>query len=376
MATPNIASIAQHRGLSDPVSGLEAIIVLQQSQRWTAPSPYAVFGEQDSNYSQVVAAFRSSRKCISTAVYVATIKNCLVSPKGLVFTETGQLIYETVFPWQLENLTDQFSSDLGHLDAHLPASDQVDNLDIAIHCREGGEVGYFHFINSILPRISVSRRLHFLTPVPILVNKSKSFAKELLEKLNVKSDDGTYSWKRVKKLYLISPFTFQGDHFTRPPFGSSLLKELFAEILVDAKPKRKIYLDRGDVTVRRIVNEEEILRSLEKEGFERITIGDMSMEQQINLFKETKYLVSPHGAGLSNLIFMPSSSKVLEIVSPERLWPTFRMLAARHNIDYGAIIGSYAVSEDTARKGQGNEDFFCQLPMVMAGIKEMFASDI
>ncbi len=38
-------------------------------------------------------------------------------------------------------------------------------------------------------------------------------------------------------------------------------------------------------------------------------------EEQINIFSKTKYLVSPHGAGLTNIFFMPKNSVILELAT-------------------------------------------------------------
>lgn len=48
-------------------------------------------------------------------------------------------------------------------------------------------------------------------------------------------------------------------------------------------------------------------------GFETVYAEDLSFDEQRNLFFETKILVTPHGAGLTNVLFMQPGTKVLEL---------------------------------------------------------------
>jgi hypothetical protein len=49
-----------------------------------------------------------------------------------------------------------------------------------------------------------------------------------------------------------------------------------------------------------------------------------------------------HGAGLSNVAFMRKGTAVLEILSPDRLWPTYRGVAARSDVRYFPYVGARA----------------------------------
>ena len=76
------------------------------------------------------------------------------------------------------------------------------------------------------------------------------------------------------------------------------------------------------------------------------------------LFAETSVLVSVHGAGLSNMIFMAPGSTVVELISPDRLWPTYRSMADRLGLKYIAIVGDRVpLSEGETYEGDwGNRD--------------------
>ena len=52
---------------------------------------------------------------------------------------------------------------------------------------------------------------------------------------------------------------------------------------------------------------------LRKFGFETVCAEDLSFEQQVQLCSRARYVVSNHGAGLTNVLFMKSAGSVLEL---------------------------------------------------------------
>jgi capsular polysaccharide biosynthesis protein len=300
-----------------------------------------------------------------------------VSPQGVIFRADGSLVYESVAPWQIENFMAQFGQSVerhadGGFKPRLPAPGALTRVSLAVHAREGGETGYFHFINSILPRLGLLKRMTSLDRPEILVSQRQPFARDLLQALGIGCSELTSCWLCVDTLVYLSPFTFQGDHFTRPRFGSQLIRELLQPIMPRAEGRRRIYLSRRDAPVRRLANEGDMDPVLKEFGFETIAIERMPIRDQMQLFAEASHLLSVHGAGLSNMVFMPESSTVTEIVSPSRLWPTFRMLAARHDRRYHAVIGTSVASADTLIRGEGNEDFCCDPQMLRMSLRQVY----
>jgi hypothetical protein len=46
-----------------------------------------------------------------------------------------------------------------------------------------------------------------------------------------------------------------------------------------------------------------------------LTSGELTVTQQMEIFARSELVVAPHGAGLTNMIFMPDNGKVLEIMN-------------------------------------------------------------
>ena len=77
----------------------------------------------------------------------------------------------------------------------------------------------------------------------------------------------------------------------------------------------KIYISREKSRSRFVENEKEVVAMLESYGFKKILAESLSYEQQEQIMSKAKYLVSSHGAGLTNMLFMEKGSYVLELAN-------------------------------------------------------------
>lgn len=93
-------------------------------------------------------------------------------------------------------------------------------------------------------------------------------------------------------------------------------------------PRRKVFISRANAARRRLVNEDEIWTLLDQAGFERVVMEDLSFEAQVALMQETAVLLAPHGAGLTNMLFCPPGSAVVEIADLGFPNPNFYAMAS------------------------------------------------
>jgi capsular polysaccharide biosynthesis protein len=153
-------------------------------------------------------------------------------------------------------------------------------------------------------------------------------------------------------MYFPAPMVMRGNFWRRPPQIMRFFDDVRGKVegrQVEDGPM--IYIGRGDAPVRRLVNEDEVVRSLAPLGFQKVLLTGMSIEEQVALFAQARAIVAPHGAGLANIAFCRPGTAVVEIVSPDRLWSTYRAIAARRGLDYGFALGDQS---DSALK---NGDF-------------------
>lgn len=76
---------------------------------------------------------------------------------------------------------------------------------------------------------------------------------------------------------------------------------------------RRIFISRSCAERRKIINEQDLLDVLQANSFELIVAEKISFSEQCHLFSNAAAIVGLHGAGLTNMIFMPTGGKVVEI---------------------------------------------------------------
>ncbi|RYZ63453.1 MAG: glycosyltransferase family 61 protein, partial [Proteobacteria bacterium] len=144
--------------------------------------------------------------------------------------------------------------------------------------------------------------------------------------------------------------------FHRPPEAANLIRLLTDSVGEKGTAKRRIFISRSDAKIRQLLNEEEVMASLKPFGFESIVLTGMSLTEQIQVFRGAELVVGPHGAGLANVVFMQPGASVVEIISPARIWPTFKCIADRGQLNYATIAADSYSIEQTESRGEGNED--------------------
>lgn len=75
----------------------------------------------------------------------------------------------------------------------------------------------------------------------------------------------------------------------------------------------KVYITRKNNEIRKVVNEPEIEHFLKEKGFVTVDLDNLTVADQIKLFKDVKVIVSPHGAGLANMIYS-TDLKIIELI--------------------------------------------------------------
>ena len=96
------------------------------------------------------------------------------------------------------------------------------------------------------------------------------------------------------------------------------VKNLYKDIwsIVKKDNKKFIYISRRNASSRKILNEDELIPQIKKMGFSTYVLEEITFIDQIKLFASATFIVAPHGAGLSNIIFSDNPT-IIEINSPK-----------------------------------------------------------
>nr|MBT6354933.1 glycosyltransferase family 61 protein [Pelagibacteraceae bacterium] len=72
---------------------------------------------------------------------------------------------------------------------------------------------------------------------------------------------------------------------------------------------------RGNTISRKVLNESDLIKILQKYNYDIIDCATLSIEEQIKQFSEAKNIIIPNGAAITNLLFVPDAINVIEIRS-------------------------------------------------------------
>jgi len=210
--------------------------------------------------------------------------------------------------------------------------------------------GYFHWVTETLPRLwwLKDQLIHFELLLPAFAQRF-SYMEEslaLFPDLAVRTIDSRTRW-RLEEALLV-PAVAPGGNY-RP----LLVKELgdaWRRKVPAKAPFRKLYISRSRAARRRITKEAEVIKVLEARGFETVHLEGRTFSDQVQLLAETSHLLSNHGAGLTNMLFMLPGTKVTEIrLRGDCHNNCYFSLARALDLDYDYRLGDPADSRGAHR---------------------------
>lgn len=102
---------------------------------------------------------------------------------------------------------------------------------------------------------------------------------------------------------------------------------------------KRIYVSRGNAKRRKVLNESQVILLLKQYGFETVAMDDKTLQDQIHLFANAEAIVAPHGAALTNLLFIRPGTKVIELIPDGYVNNCFYALANYGNAEYYYLQG-------------------------------------
>ncbi|EAZ81321.1 glycosyltransferase family 61 protein [Algoriphagus machipongonensis] len=180
-----------------------------------------------------------------------------------------------------------------------------------IWVKDEWSANYFHWMTDCLPRLWLG--LNTGLSDRVILHDSYRHLPYVSQSLELLGIQPTYYQSQeniwVKNLVL----TPRTSSF--PNFHEDLTKMTRERLSVSPKstPSRLIYISRKYANKRKTHNEIDVELLMIRHGFEVIYTEKMSLKEQIDLMSETKILVSLHGAALTNMLFLPEGSKVVEL---------------------------------------------------------------
>jgi capsular polysaccharide biosynthesis protein len=208
-------------------------------------------------------------------------------------------------------------------------------IDKAVWIGNNWSDGYFHWMTDAVYQL-VSNLEACRKHGPILLNPifEADYIKESLELLGVSFIEIPKRPILVRNLLFAEKREAWGNYI--PDVLKCMQQEFVHQAGSVSSGKGRYYLKRAGAIRRRLTNEDEIETVLLRYGVKAIEAEKLSFVTQVRIFSETELLVALHGAGLTNILFMPEGSNVMEIRNKyDRINNCYFSLAAAMGVGYG-----------------------------------------
>lgn len=249
--------------------------------------------------------------------FVVCLKNGVVINEGGIVTEDGKIFKDTETYQEdqhrlLRSRRDILSEDSIFFDGKLAVISSP------------GQENWYHWLFQVLPRIK------------ILLDSGLEYDKIYINNLKFKWQQESLGI--IMKLFNLSDdclFLIEGDCIVKAsiliipsvPFIPSKspvfpywLKKFIRNTFLIKKDEHdscdspeRIYISRSKANIRRISNENDLIKLLKKNGFVILNLEDLPVHEQAEFFCNAKIIIGPHGSGFSNLIFSNPGTCIVEI---------------------------------------------------------------
>ncbi len=270
--------------------------------------------------------------------YILSVEDCIVEPEmGWGITSYDKLVFDSISnnSWRESYYPNYFKCKAQKNEAIL--MDEV----VSINMINGGEDNYWHFLHDLLGEVTLALQ-YIPAKLPFLISKNlaeKPFFKQaLLQSPRLASLQWIVRdrhYYKAKKVWFIQVMPSANEQFfnlqelLQVPDASSL------------QSSRKVFLTRSRTRIRFLKNGAELEAIAQKHGFEVIDTDGLSLQEQIKLFSESKWLIGIHGAGLTNVLYRKNAPmKVLELLPADYLQPHYFWLSKGMGHEYACILGS------------------------------------
>ncbi len=259
----------------------------------------------------------------SLPTFVADFSNCSVNSLPVLVTEDRKLITNHVWPLisryrdKPHKVHEIFTEWGEKVDIHMPPITEQFHGSwkyVWLPIDEYSAENPWHIWIDIVSKFRLIEKrwsTNFEKYVFILSNPSKYFekiCKVFFPDLKYFVMPKNETW-RFQHLIVPSMSNYNDGILT--PHMPKWIRHLTDIVVKDTKPHRKIIITREGALNRNIENQEQMLMALK--GWETVNLEKLTIEEQVKTFAEATHIVSPHGAGLTNLLWCKEGTNVIEL---------------------------------------------------------------
>jgi capsular polysaccharide biosynthesis protein len=322
------------------------------------PTPYQrirpeILGSKPMS-KRVDAMLARHAEAAAPSAEIGRIKNAMIIGEGIIVV-AGKYVVEESFINQRHTARRDILFRVGQSDIYVteqslkrprrlpPGPDYVCAM-------QTWDSNYGHWIVDTLPRVVNALELVDRRKARIVLNgrRTESMKSVYSQSLRLLGIEGSqFEWKEQ------SPLSFDELVYATPMSVPPLIKserslailEKLALSVDDGRqqqsmPMERIYLSRNRYSRRRLLNEQDLLPLLRERGYVVVYPEELTLSQQISVFKNATHVVGNMGAALSNLCFSPQGVNVLALATEPMMHDYFYDLVCHKNGRYMSLQGT------------------------------------
>lgn len=255
-----------------------------------------------------------------TVPFTAIVKNVeLWGRDGIAFTEDRKIILEISLD-RVDCLKYSVLATLkqGFNREYIRPISNVDYLDSACSLVNYWSHLYAHWIYECLTRLEALEYYSQKTdkkPILIIDKNPPAWKICSLELMGYGLED-CLQWNgyraRVNELVICSKRREEGRTSVKACYWvkERILSNIDSYTSSNLILNSNIFISRKKAKARRIINEEEVINNLTKLDFSTYVLEDIDWQDQVKIFAQAKFIIAPHGGGVTNIIF----SKKLNLI--------------------------------------------------------------
>ena len=198
---------------------------------------------------------------------------------------------------------------------------------------------FFHWMIEILPRFWFNDSFPEMQNMPLILPRAvyTPFWETFLDIAGKNRKYHVCEEKALtfKRAYL--PSLSSGCSPRQIEFVNQFLSKAF-NIQTPQERKKRLYISREDTIKRRVKNEDAVFEKLKPYGFEKVTLTNLSLKEQIELFRQVDIVVAPHGAGNTNMCFASEGATLIEFLPRSYRQRIFWMMTKFKHQNYGRML--------------------------------------
>ncbi|MDJ0554119.1 MAG: glycosyltransferase 61 family protein [Microcoleaceae cyanobacterium MO_207.B10] len=322
----------------------DAVIQVHEKIYYSNPEPLFVnFSEEIGELTQrILAAKRTS----VDPIYCARVNNATLIPHANIFTADDSFLWD-LSRQAARHFLDSHGKQIANFT--YPEPEFINNSVGLLSMGHNNQ--HSHWLLQTLPKLEIFKKAG-IRPQKLVVQPTiKGYQKKALAILGYPEKDliiGTPKQPlRCAELYATNIW------------GGEIISDLdiYNELSVKCPPTEpgpeRIYVSRQDSrNLRRFLNEEKVIELMKEYDFEIVIPSKLTIEEEVNIFRNAKVVVGALGAGLYNTIFTEPGANIIVLSDPWYVTGWILNIAALRHHNIGFVFGHNFLSFDRVHYGR------------------------